>query len=128
MDAPADAGASSTADFRAVSASFAPGGETDEKPDVLTRFGVSENWKAVTAVAATSSNAAVLRGIVRMHWALRAERPQLDVREPSPVQGPIRGRGKERDRAWAAAPAPRTPSWSRSLAVRRRAPKRETGS
>ena len=68
MDAPADAGASSTADFRAVSASFAPGGETDVTPDVLTRFGVSENWKAVTAVAATSSNAAVLRGIVRMHY------------------------------------------------------------
>ena len=67
MDAPADAGASSTADFRAVSASFAPGGGADVTPDVLTRFGVSENWKAVTAVAATSSNAAVLRGIVRMH-------------------------------------------------------------
>lgn len=62
MDAPAFAGASSTADFRAVSASFAPGGGTDATPDVLTRFGVSENWKAVTAVAATSSNAAVFRG------------------------------------------------------------------
>ena len=76
MDAPNDAGASSTADFRAVSASFAPGGETDT-PDVLTRFGVSENWKAVTAVAATSSNAAVLRGIV---WALRSERVHSLVR------------------------------------------------
>ena len=83
MDAPADAGASSTADFRAVSASFAPGGETDVTPDVLTRFGVSENWKAVTAVAATSSNAAVLRGIVRMHW-LRSERNHKQLTHERP--------------------------------------------
>ena len=84
MDAPADAGASSTADFRAVSASFAPGGETDVTPDVLTRFGVSENWKAVTAVAATSSNAAVLRGRISSRRTGRfSERPH-GVRRSAP--------------------------------------------
>ena len=88
MDAPADAGASSTADFRAVSASFAPGGEIDVTPDVLTRFGVSENWKAVTAVAATSSNAAVLRGrMVRMHWAFvqSVRSPRASIRPETAV-------------------------------------------
>ena len=94
MDAPADAGASSTADFRAVSASFAPGGEIDATPDVLTRFGVSENWKAVTAVAATSSNAAVFRGMVRMHWLGTQSGQPARVRRSSAELKLRSGRGK----------------------------------